>query len=490
VQIAAPAEVNLTKLPALVNYTVVVKNVGAAAARVEVDGESRELGPGQVWRVEKAINATSAGEYRAAVVVNGKKYEKVVAVRYYEARLVAEPVAINVTKLPQNITVTARVKNVGNLTARLDGVEIPPGAAALVNKTLYVDAAGSYVIRLGLLEIPVKVGYLHAACGAEVEAPAEVEVVPGEAVAYRVVVKNTGNTTAICVVDNKPYRLAPGEAAALTKSLTVETAGSYRAEVEINGTTYRREITAKVIKIFVWFKLKSPRETSYGTTPFTEIIYSDSPQASVEYVWRISTNATRRTVTVVIDGRGYAVEPGKSLEIEGRASIDKTGEIYVYINGTKYTAKIELKPREPVVEKTFTKMWFKDTIKKGRQIIVQGVPIYVTTHWITASVTYGDVISISGEAYIEVGIGGFVKLKIEATASGGKGRGTAVITKSETRIRPGTKIDYQFTYSDGRVTSIDKVLVNGTEVPQEYLSAAKALVDILPPVLMPPPTGL
>ncbi|MGC9052073.1 MAG: hypothetical protein ACP5J3_14230, partial [Pyrobaculum sp.] len=306
VQIAAPAEVNLTKLPALINYTVVVKNVGAAAARVEVDGESRELGPGQVWRVEKAINATSAGEYRAAVVVNGKKYEKVMAVRYYEARLVAEPVAINVTKLPQNITVTARVKNVGNLTARLDGVEIPPGAAALVNKTLYVDAAGSYVIRLGLLEIPVKVGYLHAACGAEVEAPAEVEVVPGEAVAYRVVVKNTGNTTAICVVDNKPYRLEPGEAASLTKSLTVETAGSYRAEVEINGTTYRREITAKVIKIFVWFKLKSPRETSYGTTPFTEIIYSDSPQAGVEYVWRISTNATRRTVTVVVDGRGYA----------------------------------------------------------------------------------------------------------------------------------------------------------------------------------------
>jgi hypothetical protein len=163
VAVEAPGVINTTRLPIYINYTIVVKNSGNGTGVAVVGGVPYEVAPGQVVRI--AVNKTVwwAGEHSVEAVVNGTRHVKAVRVYYYAPRLQAEPVYINATKLPANLTVTARVSNLGNLTAWVGGVAVAPGETKAINTTISVEAAGSYVVEMGGVEVPVTVRYYAAA---------------------------------------------------------------------------------------------------------------------------------------------------------------------------------------------------------------------------------------------------------------------------------------------------------------------------------------
>jgi hypothetical protein len=274
VEIEAPTAVNTTKLPIYLNYTIVIRNRGNGTGVVLLGDETYVIAPGQ--EVRKAANKTAewAGEHSVEAAVNGTRYAKAVRVYYYAPRLQAEPVYINATKLPANLTVAVRVSNLGNLTAWVGGVAVAPGETKAINVTISVEAAGTYVVEIGGVEVPVTVRYYAAAFDWRVGGPSEVEALPGETYAAWLWIKNTGNATATLSIDGRAFALAPGEELNITKTVTVGAAGVYNVEFRVAGSlnaTLRHTIQVKVVAPKVEIVLWSPEVRRAGRLPTGQI---------------------------------------------------------------------------------------------------------------------------------------------------------------------------------------------------------------------------
>lgn len=488
VVIKTPPRVNLTKLPAFVNYTVVVENSGDDPAAAEVGGLVQVVPPHANVTLGMQTLVEKAGPHTVYVTVNKTVYNATIYVYYYTPVLVVEEVTINTTRLPADVYVSIPVKNVGNATAHVEGVEIPPGGSVILNKIIRIKAAGTYKVIVGGVEAPIRVAYLTPICAAEIDAPKEAEVAPGALVTYIIRVKNAGNATATCLIDGKPVVLKPGQVEEEKGDIKAEKAGLYAVAVEVNGTRYLKEIYIKMIKVHVQFRLLAPEKTPYSPTPYYHSLESDVPEIDVEYQWLISTNATRPAV-VYIEGTPYRIERGGNITITKKAKVDRQAEFTISVNGTTYTAKVELRPREPTITQHFKKMVFKDSTEKKITLTVSGIDVTFTVKQVNGTAEYGDKIKIDATIMAMLITSG-VELSLQAVANGGSGTATGVVVKSDlSAARPGTTFEIWFKYSGGRVTEITKVLINGTESPRAGEVLGKVF-EKLPAILQPPPTGL
>jgi hypothetical protein len=381
VEIEAPTAVNTTKLPIYLNYTIVIRNRGNGTGVVLLGNETYVIAPGQ--EVRKAANKTVwwAGEHSVEAAVNGTRHVKAVRVYYYAPRLQAEPVYINATRLPANFTVTARVSNLGNLTAWVGGVAVAPGETKAINMTISVKAAGTYVVEIDGVEVPVTVRYYVAAFDWRVGGPSEVEALPGETYAAWLWIKNTGNATATLSIDGRSFALAPGEELNITKTITVGAAGVYNVEFRVAGSlnaTLRHTIQVKVVALKVEIVLWSP-EVRRGWPPPNGTDYTSlsvvSKTAALTWGYIITTNATKRTVALAVEGPGgvdyYKLAPGaaasKNYIETAHAPGEKTLEIKV--NSTTYRLKVYLTLTPPrITVRDISRIEFTDRRLLGLQL--------------------------------------------------------------------------------------------------------------------------
>jgi len=368
VEVSAPAAVNTTRLPAAVNYTVVLRNVGNATAVVNASGALVEVRPGEEVRLSYTAVANAAGRLKLAVEINGTEYAKETFVYYYTAALEAEPVVINVTRVPAEVRVKARVINRGNYTGYVNGVGIPPGGAAEVYINATLEAAGTYTLRVDGVEVPLVVYYYAPALAWRVGGPREVEAVPGEKVAAWLWAKNTGNATAAVDIDGRVVRLAPGQEVNITKAAEARP-GEVEIAFTVNGT--RAVHTAKVAMVVpqVRFIIKKPQEAVVWADPGDveyATVYADSKEAALEWSLKISTNATKRTVTLAVSYPGgyktYTLKPGDVVEESFTQEVQAPGTatLEVGVNGTRYALQVRLKLRPPTVTFDFNTATFTD----------------------------------------------------------------------------------------------------------------------------------
>ncbi|AET33694.1 hypothetical protein P186_2304 [Pyrobaculum ferrireducens] len=354
VQIVAPKVVNTTKLPFQINYTIVIRNVGNGTGSVDVAGSIRRLAPGEEAKIDAHMTARRAGLHTVEVDVNGTRYTGVVAVYYYAPMLVAEPLAVNVTSLPTNVTLSARIRNVGNYTARVAGVEIRPGEEKTVNITVAIEVAGSTMVEVEGVKIPLSVYYLVPKLEWRIGGPPEVEAVPGETYPVWLWVKNTGNATAELSIDGKNYSLAPGKGLNTTKIVTVDRAGVYDVGFQLKGAvnaTVKHTLVAKIVAPKVELVIWSPElKRSWplpNTTDETTLSVVEKT-ATLKWGYIISTNATRRIVTLIVehpDGVDkIRLAPGETASKNFTTTSQAPGsaEAWVKINSTLYKLKTSL----------------------------------------------------------------------------------------------------------------------------------------------------
>ncbi|MEM0277468.1 hypothetical protein [Pyrobaculum sp.] len=401
-EIIAPAVLNATQLPVEIKFTIVVRNTGNGTGAVTV-GETRYvLAPGEEIRINSTALAGAAGSYSLEAVVNGTRLEKTVKVYYYAPRLEASPVVINVTKLPASVTIGVRVKNAGNLTARVKDVEIRPGEERVINTSLAVEAAGSYVINVDGVAVPVKVNYYTPGFQWGVGGPEEVEAVPGESYLAWLWVKNTGNATAKLLIDGREATLPPGGELNITKQITVRAAGTYVAEFHIAGglnATVKYATRAKIIAVKVQYVVWTPQlRRSWPAPNSTDATAISTPNKTVVITWGyiIETNATRRSVVAVVqDPDGvyyYTLKPGtpaaRNFTTTAQAPGGKTLEVRV--NSTIYRLEISLQLTPPKITiKDISKINFKD------DRTLRGIKITCRGEGGSADILV-DILSISG----------------------------------------------------------------------------------------------
>jgi hypothetical protein len=374
VEIEAPTAVNTTKLPIYLNYTIVIRNRGNGTGVVLLGGETYTIAPGQEVRIAENKTVWWAGEHSVEAVVNGTRYAKAVRVYYYAPRLQAEPVYINATKLPANLTVAVRVSNLGNLTAWVGGAAVAPGETKAINTTISVEAAGTYVVEMDGVEVPVTVRYYVAAFDWRVGGPPEVEALPGETYPAWLWIRNTGNATASLSIDGRAFALAPGEGLNTTKTITVGAAGVYNVEFRVAGSlnaTLRHAIRVRVVAPKVEIVLWSP-EVRRGWPPPNGTDYTSlsvvSKTAALTWGYIITTNATRRTVTLAVEGPGgvdyYRLAPGGAASKNYTETAQVPGEktLEVKVNSTTYRLKVYLTLTPPrVTVKDISRIEFTDS---------------------------------------------------------------------------------------------------------------------------------
>jgi hypothetical protein len=474
VEIEAPTAVNTTKLPIYLNYTIVIRNRGNGTGVVLLGNEMYVIAPGQVVKIAANKTAEWAGEHSVEAAVNGTRHVKAVRVYYYAPRLQAEPVYINATKLPANLTVTVRVSNLGNLTAWVGGVAVAPGETKAINTTITVEAAGSYVVKMGGVEVPVTVRYYAAAFDWRVGGPSEVEALPGETYAAWLWIKNTGNATATLSVDGRAFALAPGEALNTTKTITVGAAGVYNVEFRVAGSlnaTLRHAIRVKVVAPKVEIVLWSP-ELRRGWPPPNGIDSTSLSAVSktVALVWGyvITTNATRRTVTLAVEGPGgvdyYKLAPGAAASKNYTETVQVPGEktLEIRVNSTTYKLKVSLTLTPPkITVKDISRIEFTDSRSLlGLKLRCGGVEATLDILRVTGTLTYTPTgRAVSGQITVRSVLGtntGDYSGKIE----GGSGSLSLNVA--------GRNIYVEFTTSPLKVT---RVLVDGTpyscDIPTE-----------------------
>jgi hypothetical protein len=474
VEIEAPTAVNTTKLPIFLNYTIVIRNRGNGTGVVLLGDETYVIAPGQVVKIAANKTAEWAGEHSVEAAVNGTRHVKAVRVYYYAPRLQAEPVYINATKLPANLTVTARVSNLGNLTAWVGGVAVAPGETKAINTTITVVAAGSYVVEIGGVEVPVTVRYYAAAFDWRVGGPSEVEALPGETYAAWLWIKNTGNATATLSVDGRAFALAPGEALNTTKTITVGAAGVYNVEFRVAGSlnaTLRHAIRVKVVVPKVEIVLWSP-EVRRGWPPpnGTDSTSLSAARKTVALTWGyvITTNATRRTVTLAVEGPGgvdyYKLAPGAAASKNYTETVQVPGEktLEVKVNSTTYKLKVSLTLTPPkITVKDISRIEFTDSRRLlGLKLRCGVVEATIDILRVTGTLTYTPTgRAVSGQITVRSVLGtntGDYSGKIE----GGSGSLSLNVA--------GHNIYVEFTTSPLKVT---RVLVDGApyscDVPTE-----------------------
>jgi hypothetical protein len=474
VAVEAPGVINTTRLPIYINYTIVVKNSGNGTGVAVVGGVPYEVAPGQVVRIAANKTVWWAGEHSVEAVVNGTRYAKAVRVYYYAPRLQADPVYINATKLPANLTVTARVSNLGNLTAWVGGVAVAPGETKAINTTITVVAAGSYVVEIGGVEVPVTVRYYAAAFDWRVGGPSEVEALPGETYAAWLWIKNTGNATATLSIDGRAFALAPGEALNTTKTITVGAAGVYNVEFRVTGSlnaTLRHAILVKVVAPKVEIVLWSP-EVRRGWPPPNGIdstsLSAVSKTVALTWGYVITTNATRRTVALAVEGPGgvdyYKLAPGGAASKNYTETVQVPGEktLEVKVNSTTYKLKVSLTLTPPkITVKDISRIEFTDSRSLlGLKLRCGGVEATLDILRVTGTLTYTPTgRAVSGQITVRSVLGtntGDYSGKIE----GGSGSLSLNVA--------GRNIYVEFTTSPLKIT---RVLVDGTpyscDVPTE-----------------------
>jgi len=402
VAVEAPGVINTTRLPIYINYTIVVKNSGNGTGVAVVGGVPYEVAPGQVVRIAANKTAWWAGEHSVEAVVNGTRHVKAVRVYYYAPRLQAEPVYINATKLPANLTVTVSVSNLGNLTAWVGGVAVAPGETKAINMTISVEAAGSYVVKMNGVEVPVTVRYYAAAFDWRVGGVSEVEALPGETYAAWLWIKNTGNATASLSIDGRAFALAPGEELNITKTVTVGAAGTYNVEFRVAGSlnaTLRHTIQVKVVAPKVQIVLWSP-EVRRGWPPpnGTDSTSLSAVSKTVALAWGyvITTNATRRAVALAVEGPGgvdyYKLAPGGAASKNYTETVQVPGEktLEIRVNSTTYTLKVSLTLTPPkVTVKDISRIEFTDS----RRLL--GLQLSCRSGSVAASISL-DIVRVTG----------------------------------------------------------------------------------------------
>jgi len=483
VEIEAPTAVNTTKLPVYLNYTIVIRNRGNGTGVVLLGGETYTIAPGQ--EVRKAANKTVwwAGEHSVEAVVNGTRHVKAVRVYYYTPRLQAEPVYINATKLPANLTVTVRVSNLGNLTAWVGGAAVAPGGTKAINTTISVEAAGSYVVEMGGVEVPVTVRYYAAGFEWRVGGPSEVEALPGETYAAWLWIKNTGNATATLSVDGRAFALAPGEALNMTKTITVGAAGVYNVEFRVAGSlnaTLRHAIRVKVVAPKVEIVLWSP-EVRRGWPPLNGTDYTSlsvvSKTVALTWGYVITTNATRRAVALAVAGPGgvdyYRLAPGAAASKNYTETVQAPGEktLEVRVNSTTYRLKVYLTLTPPrITVRDISRIEFTDS----RRLL--GLKLRCRVYGVNIEPTL-DILRVTGTlTYTPTGraVSGQITVKWSDTYTGdyrGKIEGGS---NSLNLTVAGRNIYVEFTISPLAIT---KVLVDGTPHSCDVPTA------LIPPIL-------
>jgi hypothetical protein len=480
VEIEAPTAVNTTKLPIYLNYTIVIRNRGNGTSIVLLGGETYIIAPGQ--EVRKAANKTVwwAGEHSVEAVVNGTRHVKAVRVYYYAPRLQAEPVYINTTKLPANLTVTVRVSNLGNLTAWVGGVAVAPGETKAINMTISVEAAGTYVVEMDGVKVPVTVRYYVAAFDWRVGGPSEVEALPGETYAAWLWIKNTGNATATLSIDGRAFALAPGEELNTTKTITVGAAGVYNVEFRVAGSlnaTLSHAIRVKVVAPKVEIVLWSPEVRRRWLPPNgTDDASLSAVSKTVALTWGyiITTNATRRTVVLAVEGPGgvdyYRLTPGGAASKNYTETVQVPGEktLEVKVNSTTYKLKVSLTLTPPrVTVKDISRIEFTDS----RRLL--GLKLSCRSGSVEASIVL-DILSVTGTlTYTHTGraVSGQITVNSAGGTYTGDYKGTIEGGKGSLSLNViGRRIDVEFTISPLKIT---KVLVDGTpyscDVPTELV---------------------
>jgi hypothetical protein len=484
VAVEAPGVINTTRLPIYINYTIVVKNSGNGTGIAVVEGIPYEVAPGQVVRIAANKTVRWAGEHSVEAVVNGTRYAKAVRVYYYVPRLQAEPVYINATKLPANLTVTVRVSNLGNLTAWVGGVAVAPGETKAINTTISVEAAGSYVVEMGGVEVPVTVRYYAAAFDWRVGGASEVEALPGETYAAWLWIKNTGNATATLSIDGRAFALAPGEALNTTKTITVGAAGTYNVEFRVTGSlnaTLRHTIRVKVVAPKVEIVLWSP-EVRRGWPPPNGTDYTSlsvvSKTAALTWGYVITTNATKRAVALAVEGPGgvdyYRLAPGATASKNYTETVQAPGEktLEIKVNSTTYRLKVYLTLTPPrITVKDISRIEFTDSrrlLGLKLRCRVYGVNIEPTLDIlrVTGTLTYTPTgRAVSGQITVN-SAGGTYTGDYKGTIEGGKGSLSLNVI--------GRRIDVEFDTSPLKIT---KVLVDGTPY------SCNVPTELVPPIL-------
>lgn len=483
VEIEAPTAVNTTKLPIYLNYTIVIRNRGNGTGVVLRGDETYVIAPGQVVRIAANKTAWWAGEHSVEAVVNGTRYAKAVRVYYYAPRLQAEPVYINATKLPANLTVTVRVSNLGNLTAWVGGVAVAPGETKAINTTITVEAAGAYVVEIDGVEVPVVVRYYAAGFDWRVGGPSEVEALPGETYAAWLWIKNTGNATATLSIDGRAFALAPGEAVNTTKTITVGAAGTYNVEFRVAGSlnaTLRHTIQVKVVapkvEIVLWSpEVKRSWPPPNGTDPTSLSVVSKTVALTWGYV--ITTNATRRTVALAVEGPGgvdyYRLAPGAAASKNYTETVQVPGEktLEVKVNSTTYRLKVYLTLTPPkITVKDISRIEFTD----GRRLL--GLQLKCRSKDGEVSPTF-DILRVTGTlTYTPTGraVSGQITVKSVDTYTGDYSGKIEGGSGSLSLNVIGRRIDVEFDTSPLKIT---KVLVDGTP----YSCAVP--IELVPPIL-------
>lgn len=469
VEIEAPTAVNTTKLPIYLNYTIVIRNRGNGTGVVLRGDETYVIAPGQEVRIVANKTAEWAGEHSVEAVVNGTRYAKVVRVYYYAPRLQAEPVYINATKLPANLTVTVMVSNLGNLTAWVGGVAVAPGETKAINTTITVEAAGSYVVEIGGVEVPVTVRYYAAGFDWKVGGPSEVEALPGETYAAWLWIKNTGNVTATLSIDGRSFALTPGEELNTTKAITVGAAGVYNVEFRVAGSlnaTLRHAIRVKVVAPKVEIVLWSPMvRRSWPPPNGTDPTSLSAVNKTVALTWGyiITTNATRRTVALAVEGPGgvdyYKLAPGAAASKNYTETVQAPGEktLEVKVNSTTYKLKVYLTLTPPKVTiKDISRIEFTDS----RRLL--GLKLRCRVEGFNIEPTL-DIVRVTGTlTYTPTGraVSGQITVRWSDTYTGNYRGKTEGGSGSLNLTVAGRNIYVEFTTSPLTIT---KVLVDGTQ---------------------------
>jgi hypothetical protein len=484
VEIEAPTAVNTTKLPIYLNYTIVIRNRGNGTGVVLLGDETYVIAPGQEVRIAENKTVWWAGEHSVEAVVNGTRYAKAVRVYYYAPRLQAEPVYINATKLPVNLTVTVRVSNLGNLTAWVGGVAVAPGETKAINMTISVEAAGTYVVEMGGVEVPVTLRYYVAAFDWRVGGPSEVEALPGETYAAWLWIKNTGNATASLSIDGRAFALAPGEELNITKTITVGAAGVYNAEFRVAGSlnaTLRHAIRVKVVAPKVEIVLWSPEvkrrwPPPNGTDDASLSVLSKTAALTWGYI--ITTNATKRAVTLAVAGPGgadyYRLAPGAAASKNYTETAQAPGEktLEVKVNSTTYRLKVYLTLTPPrITVRDISRIEFTDSrrlLGLKLRCRVEGFNIETTIDIlrVTGTLTYTPTgRAVSGQMTVR-SVFGTDTGSYDGTIEGGRGSSSLKVA--------GRNMYVEFTTSPLAIT---KVLVDGTPY------SCDVPIELVPPVL-------
>ncbi|MFP3252266.1 MAG: hypothetical protein RXO32_11145, partial [Thermoproteus sp.] len=467
-------EVNATRLPAAAVLRFRVENAGAARGALVVNGTTVELDPGGSAELNFTAVVSRAGANYVLLYVNGTPRLYEFEVLYYTPVFVAEPVAVEVYRLPASASANVTVRNVGNYTGYFGGIAVPPGGNATASVTINATAAGRYYIDVDGVEVEVDVAYLAAGYAVSAQSPA-LEAVPGEPVPVYFLVENTGNATEALYVNGTRYVLRPG--GRLQINSTVPAYSRRPVALVVNGTLWRWTLNVSTIAVRALLEIGGG---IYNPALSPQIVISSS-QSAVPYTWVLTTNATRRSVALAVGGSTYLVPPGGRLLINGtlQAALNAWNAVSVTVNGTTYAVQVyvQLKPPTLYVGQ-ITGMSFTDSRTYVQYPTCTGTPIgsvslTVAVYSVSGSVSYsGNTIYFSGSITAYVNPPGETRtVGFSGSSTNGVGQVTATIGSYTVVVK----------FSGGSVTEVD---VNGQPV-----TCGSSIIPVPPFMYQKPPGG-